>query len=149
MSDQSDKPNVPSTPPSTPAPAATTPPTTPAKTDKPPENRKFQRGGGGGSDRGGRPKQRMRESVPSLQSDFDYRAKQSPNVRDLDAEIAAELEAAMQGVDHKTMFAAETSQQAQAQATAQPDQGRKVGKVISIHAPDVFIEVPGGRSQGS
>jgi small subunit ribosomal protein S1 len=109
------------------------------------EKRRFPPGGGG--DRGG-PRKKMRESTPSLDLDFETRNRQAPKIRDLDAEIAAELESALQGVDDKNLFAAETSKEARSQAATPADQGRKIGRVISVHAPDVFIEVPGGRSQG-
>lgn len=98
------------------------------------------RGGGGG------PRKRVRESVPSLDADLDYKNKFAPNVRDLDKEIEGELEAAMQGVDVKNLFGAESSQDVRKQAETEP--GRKKGKVISIHGPDVFLDIPGGRGQG-
>jgi small subunit ribosomal protein S1 len=69
-------------------------------------------------------------------------------VRDLDAEIAAELEAALQGMDDKSLYGADNSRRARDQANAQADGGRKKGTVVSVHAPDVFIEIPGGRGQG-
>lgn len=145
MSDQPEKPSVSPPAPAPTAPAApAVPPPPAAKTDKPPEKKRFQPGGGG---RGG-PRRREREPMQKLDLDLEFANRQGPKIRDLDAEIASELEAALQGVDATSMFAAETSQQARKQAAAQPDQGRKLGKVISIHGPDVFVEVPGGRSQG-
>jgi ribosomal protein S1 len=114
------------------------------KSDRPPDKRPFKRGGGDG---GGR-RERGREAVPSLDHDMLYRQKTAPNVKDLDAEIAAELEAALQGMDDKQVYGADDSKRAREQADAQGDGGRKKGKVISIHAPDVFIEIPGGRGQG-
>jgi small subunit ribosomal protein S1 len=127
-------------------PADTPPPEKPAaKTDKPSDKRPFKRGGRD-DDRG--PRKRMRESVPSLDADMLYHQKNAPNVRDLDAEIAAELEAALSGIDDKNLYSADDSKRARDQAAAQHDGGRKKGKVISVHAPDVFIEIPGGRGQG-
>jgi ribosomal protein S1 len=141
MSTESDEPNVPSTPVSTPP---TTPSDKPAgKSDKPPEKRKFQRGG----DAGG-PRKRVRDAVPSLEGDLQYRQKTAPNVRDLDAEIADELEAALKDMDDKNLYCADDSKRARDQAAAQADGGRKKGTVISVHGPDVFIEIPGGRGQG-
>jgi ribosomal protein S1 len=141
MANESDKPNVPETPPPTAAPTDK-----PAvKSDKPPDKRPFKRGGGDG-DRG--PRKRERGPMPSLDSDMQYRQKTAPNVRDLDAEIAAELEAALQGMDDKSLYGADDSKRARDQAAAQVDGGRKKGTVISVHAPDVFIEIPGGRGQG-
>jgi ribosomal protein S1 len=140
MSTESDKPNGPSTPVSTPP---NTPSDKPAdKSDKPPEKHKFQRGGDGG------PRKRVRDAVPSLEGDLHYRQKNAPNVRDLDAEIADELEAALKGMDDKNLYGADDSKRARDQAAAQADGGRKKGTVISVHGPDVFIEIPGGRGQG-
>jgi small subunit ribosomal protein S1 len=120
-------------------------PASKAPAPRPPQERKPPRPDGGG---GGGPRKRIRDSVPALDVDFDYKNKVSPNVRDLDKEIAAELEAALQGVDDKNLFGAETSQQVRKEAAAELDHGRKKGKVISVHPPDVFIEIPGGRGQG-
>jgi small subunit ribosomal protein S1 len=131
MSDESAKPQTPAPPVQAPT----------AKTDKPPEKRKFSR-----EDRG--PRKRTRDAVPSLQSDLDYKTKSAPNVRDLDAEIADELEAALKDMDADKLYATDSSHRAQSQAAAQADHGRKTGTVISIHGPDVFVEIPGGRAQG-
>lgn len=143
MAENTDKPSIPATPP---APADASKPAStdkPApKPDKPAEKRPFKRGG---DDRG--PRKRMRESVPSLDAEL-YHQKNAPNVRDLDAEIADELEAALQGMDDKSFYAADDSKRAREKAAAQGDTGRKKGKVISIHGPDIFIDVPGGRGQG-
>ena len=147
MADESNTPDVPPTPqPAEPA-AAVSPPAPASKpASRPQEQRKPQRGGGGGGG-GDRPRKRVRDSVPSL-DDHDFRNRINPNVRDLDAEIAAELEATLKGMDDKSFYAADTSERARSQAAAQGEHGRKIGKVISIHAPDIFIEIPGGRSQG-
>lgn len=65
-----------------------------------------------------------------------------PSTRDLDREIEAEMAAALQGFDVSgTVARAET----QGRGT-QP--ARKRGRIVGIHGKDVFIEVPGGRSQG-
>ena len=94
--------------PATPAPS--TPPADKAqnkpadKPNKPFEKRK-PRGDGG-------PKRR----VPALDSDMDYKQKTAPNVRDLDAEIADELEAALKDMDATSIYAADDSKRARAQA---------------------------------
>ncbi|MCS6863487.1 MAG: S1 RNA-binding domain-containing protein [Gemmataceae bacterium] len=69
-----------------------------------------------------------------------------PNNRELDAQIEAELAEAMRGFDvESTVAQAETVQKPQPlKATS----GRRVGVVVGIHGHDVFIEVPGGRTQG-
>src|SRR5439155_5161970 len=68
-----------------------------------------------------------------------------PKLRDLDAEIAGELEAAMAGFSEQELL---TEEPRRAKDAAPAEPGRKKGKVMSIHGPDVFIDVPGGRSQG-
>jgi small subunit ribosomal protein S1 len=69
-----------------------------------------------------------------------------PNKRDLDAEIEAELNQAIAGFNVESSIAqAEGEQKPKAPGT--PGQ-RKKGRVLSIHGQDVFIDVPGGRSQG-
>jgi small subunit ribosomal protein S1 len=98
---------------------------------------------GGG---GGMPRRRVREAVPSLVDDDRFTS--GVKLKELDDEIAGELEAAMGGMSAQDLFAAESSQSARAQAAAGTDQGRKQGKVLSVHGKDVFVEVPGGRSQG-
>jgi small subunit ribosomal protein S1 len=97
---------------------------------------------------GGPRRPRTRESMPSLDSDFQLHQKNAPNVRDLDAEIADELEAALKDVDAKALYAADTSTQARKQSEAQADHGKKVGTIISVHHPDVFVKIPGGRGDG-
>ena len=146
MSD-SDKPETPATPPEqTPpaapdaaspeaAPPAAPPPAQPAR----PERRKPPQGGGGGM-----PNRRIREPM-SLEDDLRFRSA-GPRIKDLDAEIEDELEAALGGKSGQELFGAETSGQVQQAATG--DQGRKVGTVHSIRNADVFVSVPGGRTQG-
>jgi small subunit ribosomal protein S1 len=121
--------------PETPAKAPDAPPAKPAR----PERRKPQGGGGN-------PRVRMREAIPTLMDDRQFGA--GPKIKDLDDEIADELEAALGGMSEKDMFGVDSSRQVRSQAAGQADQGRKQGKVIAIHGPDVFIDVPGGRSQG-
>jgi small subunit ribosomal protein S1 len=85
--------------------------------------------------------------MPLNNRDF---AAAKPNKRALDADIEAELAAAMGQVDLSGALAAQEEQQKpipQAQAVSNPH-GRKKGRVVSIRGNDVFIDVPGGRSQG-
>src|SRR5262245_16335352 len=95
---------------------------------------------------GGMPRRRIREAAPSL-VDVE-RFGGGVKLKELDDEIAGELEAALGGMSGQDLYAAESSQAARAEAAASADQGRKQGKVISIHGKDVFVDVPGGRSQG-
>lgn len=94
---------------------------------------------------GGVPRRRVLEPIPSLEKEQYY--GRAPSIRELDDEIAGELEAALGGLSEKELFGADTSAKAQ-QAAASPQQARKQGKVLSVHGKDVFVDVPGGRSQG-
>ncbi len=68
-----------------------------------------------------------------------------PNKRDLDQSIEEELNAAMLGMkDLPPLNAPEPKTTPENSATG----GRKKGRVVSIRGRDVFIDVPGGRSQG-
>ncbi len=71
-----------------------------------------------------------------------------PRLRELDAEIEAELEAAMAGIDQKSLLGAGEP----AKDARQPRRGdatqRQKGTVMRVHQGDVFVEMPGGRSQG-
>jgi small subunit ribosomal protein S1 len=66
-----------------------------------------------------------------------------PKIRDLDADIEAELNAAMESF--QTEMVADETKPSQA---AETTNGMTRGKVVSIHGPDVFVDVPGRRSQG-
>src|ERR1051325_2034158 len=93
-------------------------------------------------------KRRERPPMRRLDADFAYHQKNAPNVRDLDAEIAGELEAALAGMDEQSLLNADDSKRARAQAAAQTDHGKKIGTILSIHGPDIFVDIPGGRGQG-
>jgi small subunit ribosomal protein S1 len=69
-----------------------------------------------------------------------------PRLRDLDLQIERELQEAMGGLSDKDLYGEPA--QPQRQAPAAPDQGRKKARVHSIHGADVFLDVPGGRTQG-
>jgi small subunit ribosomal protein S1 len=118
-------------------PATSAPSAAPKKpTDKPRFERKSRTGSRGPAFKG--------EPVPALTDDQVFGAA-APKLRDLDAEIAGELEAAMAGFSEKEMLT-EEPRRTKGQADAAPV--RKMGKVLSVHGPDVFIDIPGGRSQG-
>jgi small subunit ribosomal protein S1 len=131
-------------PPSQP-PAAEAKPVAPPTLPAPPAGR----GGGkpkkkpGGSSPGGMPNRRFVDDVPMLK-DFGS----GPKLQDLDAEIAGELEAALGDINQSEMIAGSTSREVRQDAAAAKDQGRKKGKILAIHGPDVFVDVPGGRGQG-
>jgi small subunit ribosomal protein S1 len=71
-------------------------------------------------------------------------------MNELDKDIEADLAAAMAGFETEIKEDTETAKQkAIAAAQAPRDPGaKKKGRIISIHGGDVFIDVPGGRSQG-
>ncbi|MFO0852247.1 MAG: S1 RNA-binding domain-containing protein [Gemmataceae bacterium] len=94
--------------------------------------------------RGDRPRNDGTKPPPLEVRDF---AASKPNKRLLDAGIEAEMEAALAGFDVSgTVAKAETRTQQQPVVTGQ--QQRKKGRVLGIHGKDVFVDVPGGRSQG-
>ncbi len=69
-----------------------------------------------------------------------------PRLRELDAQIEQELEAAMAGLDEQSLLA-EPAKEAKSHRPGAGHQRQK-GRVHSVHHGDVFIEMPGGRSQG-
>ncbi|MFO0807295.1 MAG: S1 RNA-binding domain-containing protein [Gemmataceae bacterium] len=70
-----------------------------------------------------------------------------PKLRELDAMIEAEMEAALSGLSEKDIFGepAAAPRGPKALAEAKPV---KTGRVLSVNHGSVFIDVPGGRSQG-
>lgn len=71
-------------------------------------------------------------------------------LHDLDKDIEADMAAAMAGFESEIQQDTEAAKQKAMAAAAAPKEpgGKKKGRVISIHGQDVFIDVPGGRSQG-
>jgi len=93
--------------------------------------------------RGDRPKQdRPNLDFTSLVVDM--------RLNDLDKDIEADLAAAMSGFETEIQGDAEAAKQQAIKAFQTPKEPgtKKKGRVISIHGQDVFIDVPGGRSQG-
>ena len=82
--------------------------------------------------------------VPSLDDD---RRTSGPRLRELDAEIERELQEAMGGFSNKDLYG-EPAEHRKRPAEGAPAPGPKKGRVLSVRSPDVFVEVPGGRSQG-
>ena len=71
-----------------------------------------------------------------------------PNNRELDKLIEDEMAQAMTGFSvESTIVNAETNQKARTPGTPAPG-GKKKGRIVGIHGKDVFVDVPGGRSQG-
>jgi small subunit ribosomal protein S1 len=81
---------------------------------------------------------------PALQTDQGFGS--GPRLKDLDKDIERELEEAMGGLSDEELLG--ERQQHAPRAPAGDASGRKKGKVLRVHGPDVFVEVPGGRSQG-
>jgi ribosomal protein S1 len=81
---------------------------------------------------------------PSLEPEQDTGA--GPRLRELDAAIERELQEAMSGLSDKELYG-EPAQQRR-KAVAGSDQGQKKAHVMAVHGSDVFLDVPGGRSQG-
>jgi small subunit ribosomal protein S1 len=69
-----------------------------------------------------------------------------PRLRDLDADIANELEEVMLGHSATEMYGEPTRQHTKP-AEGPPE--RRTGRVLSVRGSDVFVDVPGERSQGA
>ena len=71
-------------------------------------------------------------------------------LNELDRDIEADLAAAMAGFETEIKEDTEAAKQKAIQAAQAPKEpgARKKGRIISIHGGDVFVDVPGGRSQG-
>jgi small subunit ribosomal protein S1 len=141
------KPEETPTPPTandTPAPAADPGPP-PVPVESAPPGTKAQ----GPPPKGKRPFRGDRKPPDRPQLDF---TALTTNVRlnDLDRDIEADLAAAMAGFENVIQEDAETAKKKAMEAAQAPKTpgGRKKGRIISIHGSDVFIDVPGGRSQG-
>lgn len=80
--------------------------------------------------------------APPVLRDF---ATAKPNSRELDALIEAELNQAMAGFDPSATVSAELPTR---RPTSVPAGQRKKGRIVGIHGKDVFVEIPGSRSQG-
>lgn len=85
------------------------------------------------------------ESKPIRALDEEQLPRSTLKLSELDAAIENELQEALAGLSEQDLAATESRPQAK---PGDADKGPKKGKVISVHGPDVFIDVPGGRSQG-
>jgi small subunit ribosomal protein S1 len=81
---------------------------------------------------------------PTLEPEQVYGS--GPRLKELDAAIERELEEALGGFSDKELYG-EPAPGARKPA-AGPDQGRKKARVLTVHGSDVFLDVPGGRTQG-
>jgi small subunit ribosomal protein S1 len=124
----------------TPAPEAPVPGAVPTPAAPPPGPQKGPRK----PFRGDRPRQPDRPQLDFTQLTTNVR------LSELDKDIEADLAAAMSGFETEISQDAEAAKQqamAKANAPKTPFQKKK-GRVVSIHGQDVFVDVPGGRSQG-
>jgi small subunit ribosomal protein S1 len=87
---------------------------------------------------------------PKLGAPLDLTAQEmatsGPRLRDLDAQIERELQEAMGGFSEKELYGEPDPRNRKTPPS--PEQSRKKARVMAIHGPDVFLDVPGGRSQG-
>jgi small subunit ribosomal protein S1 len=85
--------------------------------------------------------------VPSLEKEQSYGFGQK--IDDFDAEMERELQEAMGGMSEKDIYGDPRAARRKPQAAGEAEKaGPKKGKVYRIHAQDVFVELPGGRTQG-
>jgi small subunit ribosomal protein S1 len=95
----------------------------------------------------GKPQKRLEpKPAPPPQLPVERGYGEGPKLRDLDAAIEQELNDALGGFNDKDVYGEPERDRRQMPTT--PEQGRKKGRVVAIHGADVFIDVPGGRSQG-
>ena len=128
MSD-TEKPLQPTPPPAEPAaPGADQPTADQAAANKPPREKPPRQSG----------------RVPSLEQEQSYGF--GKRIDAFDEEMERQLQEAMSGMSDKDIYG-EPAQQARRGKTAPPE-GPKKGKVFRIHGQDVFIDLPGGRTQG-
>jgi small subunit ribosomal protein S1 len=115
-------------------------PDLPPAADRPPEDKadrvQFLR-----DKAAGRPKPNAGK-VPSLEKEQTYGF--GKKIDAFDDEMERQLQEAMGGFSDKDLY----GEGQQHGRRGQPDPGPKKGKVYRIHGPDVFIDLPGGRTQG-
>jgi small subunit ribosomal protein S1 len=85
--------------------------------------------------------------VPSLEQDLSFGKKA---IDKFDEAMERELQEAMGGLSDKDLYteASPREQRAARAGKGAPAPGPKKGKVFRIHGQDVFIDLPGGRTQG-
>jgi small subunit ribosomal protein S1 len=83
----------------------------------------------------------LSKKVPAL--DAEPWGGAGKRLKDLDADIEREMQEAMAGLSDKDLYGEPAPRRASA-----AEQGPKKGKVLRIHGADVFVDLPGGRSQG-
>lgn len=92
-------------------------------------------------------KSRMEKPKKPPQESIAPTTGERPKLRDLDAEIESELASAMEGMSDKDLLGGDLPERKPGEK--RPTLGPiRTGKVVRIYNDDVFVEVPGGRSQG-
>jgi small subunit ribosomal protein S1 len=81
---------------------------------------------------------------PNLGADYERSA--GPKMGDLDAAIEQELKDALGGFNDKDVYG--EPERDRRKLPSGPGQGKKKGRVMALHGSDVFLDLPGGRSQG-
>jgi small subunit ribosomal protein S1 len=117
------------------------PPAPPPAQAKPAERKPFR----GGRERSGH-RQERKPRAPTITEPLTDLSNRGPNLQELDAELEDELNASLSGFTEEALLGA-PPQKTEAKPEVQ-ETGRKKGKVVAIHGEDVFVDVPGGRSQG-
>jgi small subunit ribosomal protein S1 len=82
--------------------------------------------------------------VPSLEHDQPFGP--GKRIGGFDEDVERELQEAMGGLSDKELYGDPAEHARRGQAAGQ--EGPKKGKVYRVHGADVFIDLPGGRSQG-
>jgi small subunit ribosomal protein S1 len=90
-----------------------------------------------------KPPSRM-DKVPSLQHEQAYGF--GKKIDAFDEEMERQLQEAMSGMSDKDLYGEPARSSPRGKSAA--DAGPKKGKVFRIHGQDVFIDLPGGRTQG-
>src|SRR5437879_3419640 len=88
------------------------------------------------AEEGSPPAEPKQSPPPSLETEQG----RGMSLRQLDAEIESELEAAMGGLSEKELYG-EPQKGRQPREAAGKE--RKKGKILAVHGPDVFVDVPG------
>jgi small subunit ribosomal protein S1 len=118
-------------------PERTTPPLLPAAQTRPPRPSAAERFAA---------KREAQKPGPPPALDKQDLLPEPPRLRELDAAIEAELEAAMAGLSDKDLYAEPA--QGERRPPAKGPKPMQTGTVLRVHHTDVFVEIPGGRSQG-
>jgi small subunit ribosomal protein S1 len=81
--------------------------------------------------------------VPSLEQDLSFGKKP---IDAFDETMERELQEAMGGLSDKELYGESSPREQRGKGAPEP--GPRKGKVFRIHGQDVFIDLPGGRTQG-